>query len=62
MFRCYSYTVIRERIDLCLLKLQLLKQSTTSVLTTHRCILMDYFNDCNFSKHKLMRSLVTMQL
>ena len=27
MFRCYSYTVIRERINLCLLKLQLIKQS-----------------------------------
>ena len=27
MFRCYSYTTIRERINLCLLKLQLLKQS-----------------------------------
>jgi len=26
MFRCYSYTIIRERINLCLLKLQLLKQ------------------------------------
>ena len=26
MFRCYSYTVIRERINLCLLKLQLLQQ------------------------------------
>ena len=24
MFRCYSYTIIRERINLCLLKLQLL--------------------------------------
>ena len=28
MFRCYSYTIIRERISLFLLKLQLLKQST----------------------------------
>ena len=27
MFRCYSYTIIRERINLRLLKLQLLKQS-----------------------------------
>ena len=33
MFRCYSYTVIRERINLCLLKLQLLKQS----IKIHRC-------------------------
>jgi len=24
---------------------------TTTVSTTHRCILMDYFNKCNFSKH-----------
>ena len=34
MFRCYSYTVIRERINLCLLKLQLLKQS----IKIHRCV------------------------
>ena len=27
MLRCYSYTITRERINLCLLKLQLLKQS-----------------------------------
>jgi len=40
MFRCYSYIIIRERIILCLLKLQLLKWSI------------------NFSKHKLMRSLM----
>ena len=33
MFRCYSYTVISELINLCLLKLQLLKQS----IKTHRC-------------------------
>jgi len=33
MFRCYSYTIIRERIDLCLLKLQLLKQS----IKIHHC-------------------------
>ena len=26
MFRCYSYTVIRKRIDLCLLKLQMLEE------------------------------------
>jgi len=26
MFRCYSYTIIRERINLCLLKLQLKKE------------------------------------
>jgi hypothetical protein len=29
MFRCYSYTIIRERINLCLLKLQ---------LKIHRCV------------------------
>ena len=34
MFRCYSYTIIRERINLCLLKLQLLKQS----VKIHRCV------------------------
>jgi len=33
MFRCYSYTIIRERINFSLLKLQLLKQSTK----TRRC-------------------------
>jgi len=27
MFRCYSYTIIMERINLCLLMLQLIKQS-----------------------------------
>ena len=27
MFRCYRYTIIRERIITCLLKLQLIKQS-----------------------------------
>jgi len=26
MFRCYSYTIIRERINLCLQKLQWLKE------------------------------------
>ena len=25
MLRCYSYTIIRDRINLCLLKLQVLK-------------------------------------
>jgi len=34
MFRCYSYTIIRERINLCLLKLQLLKQS----IKIYRCV------------------------
>ena len=34
MFRCYSYTIIRERISLCLLKLQLLKQS----IKIRRCV------------------------
>jgi len=60
MFRCYSYTIIRERINLCLLKLQLLKESIKihTVLTTHRCILIRYFNNCNFSKHKLKGSLM----
>ena len=33
MFRC-SYTIIRERINLCLLKLQLLKLS----IKMHRCV------------------------
>jgi len=27
MFRCYSCTIIRERINWCLLKLQMLQQS-----------------------------------
>ena len=34
MFRCYSYTIVRERSNLCLLKLQLLKQS----IKIHRCV------------------------
>jgi len=34
MFQCYSYTNIRERINSCLLKLQLLKQS----IKIHRCV------------------------
>jgi len=34
MFRCYSYTIIRERINLCLLKLQLLKH----YIKIHRCV------------------------
>ena len=34
MFRYYSYTIIRERINLCLIKLQLLKYSTK----IHRCV------------------------
>ena len=54
MFRCYSYTIIRERINLCLLKFQLLKQSInrlthndpfmgrTAPLTSKRCILYIY--------------------
>jgi len=31
---------------------------TTTVLTTHQCILMDCFNNCNFNKHELMRPLM----
>jgi len=34
MFRCYNYTIIRERINFCLLKLQFLKQS----IKIHRCV------------------------
>jgi len=34
MFRYYSYTIITERINLCLLKLQFLKQS----IKIHRCV------------------------
>ena len=34
MFRCYNYTIIRGRINLCLLKLRLLKQS----IKIHRCV------------------------
>ena len=45
MFRCYSYTIIRERINSCLPKLQLLKY-------------FNYYNNCNISKHELMRSLM----
>jgi len=88
MFRCYSYTIIRERINLCLLKLRLLKQAiklhryvvmwlhilrctwgllpnsatythqqrpttyTSSRITTHKCKLIGYFNNCNLIKHE----------
>ena len=43
-----------------LLKLQLLKESIKihRCVVTTVCILMDYFNNCNFSKLKLMRSLI----
>jgi len=34
MFRCYSYTIIREHINSCLIKLQLLSKS----FKTHRCV------------------------
>jgi len=34
MFRCYIHTIIREPINLCLLKLQLLKYS----IKIHRCV------------------------
>ena len=34
MFRYYSYTITRECINLCLLKLQLLQQS----IKIHRCV------------------------
>ena len=33
---------------------------TTNVSKAHRCILMGYLNNCNFSKHELMRSLMTV--
>ena len=35
MFRCYSYTIIRERINSCLLELQLLKKYSIKI---HRCV------------------------
>jgi len=34
MFRCYSYTIIREHINSFLLKLQLLKES----IKIHHCV------------------------
>ena len=34
MFRFYSYIIIRQRINLCLLKLQLIKWS----IKIHRCV------------------------
>jgi len=34
MFRCYSYTTIKERINLCLLMLRLLKKS----IEIHLCV------------------------
>ena len=35
MFRYYSYTIIRERINLCLLKSQLLKRMTNFMSEVH---------------------------
>ena len=34
----------------------------TTVLAKHRCILMDYFNICYFSKNELMRSVMMVLL
>ena len=71
MFQCYSYAIIRVGMIHYILKILLLQYlttfihygpnicgHTTTVLTTHRCILMDCFINCNFSKHELMRSLM----
>jgi len=61
MFRCYSYTIIRERINTaeqCNIQKPNIYSHTTTALTTHRCLLMDYFIICNFSKYKSMRSLM----
>jgi len=44
---------------------QLFMTDTTNIcshITSHRCILMDYFNNCNFSKLKLMLSLMMVWL
>ena len=44
---CYHrilHTVINYRPNTC--------SHTTTVLTIHRCILIGYFNNCNFSKHE----------
>jgi hypothetical protein len=30
----------------------------TTELTTRRCILIDYFNNCNFQQDQIMRSLM----
>ena len=66
MFRCYSYTIIRERINLCLLKLRLLKQSikiywcVVNMVVVWLRVLGPYW--CTyvalFGKHNLMRSLM----
>jgi len=42
MFRCYSYTIIRERINLCLLKSQLLKWS----VKIYRCVVNTVWCGC----------------
>jgi len=49
---CADGTYIPNNLRICI--------HTTTLLTTHRCILVDYFNNCNFSKHELMRSLMTV--
>jgi hypothetical protein len=57
MFRC-SYTIIRERINSYLLKLQLLN-SPLKYIGVYVCIYVSVcVYNCNFSKHELMRSLM----
>ena len=61
MFRCYSYTIISLLPNSAAYRHQQgpnICSDTTTALTTQRCILMDYINNSNFSKHKLMRSLM----
>ena len=49
MFRYYSYTIIRERINLCLLKLQLLRYS----IKIHRCVVNPLNTELNATCHLL---------
>jgi len=59
MFQCYSYTIIRERINSCLLKLQLLKQS----IKIHQCVTSIYqpTNAHIISHKKLLKHFKTLR-
>jgi len=71
MFRCYSHTVIRERINLCSLKLHLLHcgfcfqylQFSVTVAVTQTCLLgLDNFHIRTVQRLDIIRVLFIHQL
>ena len=71
MFRCYSYTIIREHINLCSLKLQLLHcgfcfqylQFSVTVAVTQTCLLgLDNFHIRTVQRLDIIRVLFIHQL